>query len=171
MFEETFRKNDSALLREAEYYFHQAYQFQMSGRIHEAIEHYKRSIEIFPTSEAHTFLGWALSFEGDIEGAISECETAISIDPDFGNPYNDIGAYLMNLQRFDEAAQWFERAKEAKRYEARHYPYFNLGRIKEKQGDWLGASNEYKKALELYPEYESAKESLHRVNSLLSRRN
>jgi tetratricopeptide (TPR) repeat protein len=171
MFEETFRKNDSALLREAEYYFHQAYQFQMSGHIKDAIEYYRKSIEIFPTSEAHTFLGWALSFEGDYQAAIAECETAIALDPDFGNPYNDIGAYLMNLKRFDEAVQWFERAKAAIRYEARHYPYFNLGRIKERQGDWLSAQAEYGKALELYPEYESAKESLHRVNSLLNRRN
>lgn len=158
-------------MREAEYHFHLGYQFQMSGHLHEAIGHYRKSIDIIPTSEAHTFLGWALSFEGDLHGAIAECETAISIDPEFGNPYNDIGVYLMELHQLDEAVIWFERAKEAKRYEARHYPYFNLGRIREKQGDWLAAQAEYSKALELYPEYESAKESLHRVKSLLQRRN
>lgn len=143
----------------------------MNGKIREAIKEYKKSIEMFPTSEAHTFLGWALSFDGKLKAAIAECETAIALDPDFGNPYNDIGAYLMSLQQFDEAVMWFERAKEAKRYEARHYPYFNLGRIRERQGDWIAAEIEYNKALELYPEYEAAKESLHRVHSLMQRRN
>lgn len=171
MFDETFRKNDSAFLREAEYHFHRAYQFHMSGHLSEAIEHYHKSIELFPTSEAHTFLGWAFSFEGNLRAAIDECEKAILLDPDFGNPYNDIGAYLIELGQLYDAVAWFERAKEAKRYEARHYPYFNLGRIRERQGDWMAAASEYEKAVELYPDYESAKESLYRVQCLLKRRN
>ena len=51
------------------------------------------------------------------------------MDPDFGNPYNDIGAYLIELGREEEAVTWLERAKTAARYEPRHYPYFNLARI------------------------------------------
>jgi hypothetical protein len=35
---------------------------------------------------------------------------AIQVDPDFGNPYNDIGAYLINLGRHDEAMAWLEQA-------------------------------------------------------------
>jgi len=31
------------------------------------------------------------------------CKLAIGLDPDFGNPYNDIGAYLIELGQFDEA--------------------------------------------------------------------
>ena len=116
-------------------------------------------------------MGWALSFHGDYNAAIAECEEAIAVDPDFGNPYNDIGAYMISLQRYEEAIPWLEKAKEAKRYEARHYPYFNLGRIKEMKGDWFEAMKEYETALELYPPYEMAKESLHRVKTLLARRN
>ncbi len=171
MFEETFRKNDDALLKEAEYYFEQAYQKQVSGKIQAAISDYRKSIEIFPTAEAHTFLGWALSIDGDYEAAIGECEEAIAVDPDFGNPYNDIGAYLISLERHQEAIPWLEKAKQARRYEARHYPYFNLGRIRELQGDWFQAVKEYETAVELYPQYEMAKESLHRVKILLARRN
>ncbi len=171
MFEDTFRKHDSALLREAEYHFNEGYKFQMAGRIPEAIEAYRRSILVYPTSEAHTFLGWAFSLDGNMAEAIAQCETAIALDPDFGNPYNDIGAYLMSMKRYDEAKPWFERAKEALRYEARHYPYFNLGRIREQEGVWLGAMAEYEKASAICPEYESAKESLYRVQTLLKRRN
>src|ERR1039458_5778058 len=85
-------KGDDALLKErAQEFLQRAYRLQMSGHLSEAIENYKKSIEVLPTSEAHTFLGWAYSFMGDYDSAIAECQKAIEIDPDFGNPYNDIG--------------------------------------------------------------------------------
>ena len=48
--------------------------------------------------------------------------------PDFGNPYNDIGAYMIELGQFDEAIPWLQQAIEAPRYEPRHFPHYNLGR-------------------------------------------
>ena len=54
----------------------------------------KRSIEIPPTAEAHTYLGWTYSLQGKLDEATAECLRAIEIDPEFGNPYNDIGVYL-----------------------------------------------------------------------------
>ena len=62
----------------------------MRQELPEAIRLYRESLAVFPTAEAHTFLGWALSWQGDVDGAIRECERAIVVDPDFGNPYNDI---------------------------------------------------------------------------------
>src|SRR5688572_8170718 len=44
-------------------YFQQAYQAQMEGRLEEAEALYKKSIEIYPTAEAHTYLGWTYSFQ------------------------------------------------------------------------------------------------------------
>src|SRR5687767_10167818 len=74
----------------AQEYLQKAYRLQMSGHLQEAIENYKASIELHPTAEAHTFLGWAYSFLGEYDTAIEECKVAIGIDPEFGNPYNDI---------------------------------------------------------------------------------
>ena len=51
------------------------------------------------------------------------------VDQTFGNPYNDIGSYLVKKGEFDEAIEWLEKAKTAPRYEPRHFPYMNLGRI------------------------------------------
>ena len=76
-------------------YFRQAYALQMQGEYQKAIDLYTRSIEAYPTAEAYTFRGWSYSFLGNYERAIEECVQAIKVDPDFGNPYNDIGAYLM----------------------------------------------------------------------------
>ena len=108
--------------------FHQAYQAQMQGQLDRAAELYQGSIDLLPTAEAHTFLGWTYHFQGRVDDAIAECKRAIELDPDFGNPYNDIGAYLIDLERPDEAIPWLERAIRAPRYEPRHFAYFNLGR-------------------------------------------
>jgi Tfp pilus assembly protein PilF len=103
--------------------------FQMAGALDRAIELYTASVATFPTAEAHTFRGWAYSHQGRIDDAIAECHRAIDVDPSFGNPYNDIGSYLLRLGRHDEAIGWLERAKQAPRYEPRHFPYMNLARL------------------------------------------
>src|SRR5436190_95486 len=97
-----------------------AYQAQMEGDYDRAVELYQSSLELHPTAEAHTFLGWTYHFQGRIDEAIAECKRAIELDPDFGNPYNDIGAYLIEQNRFDEAIPWLERATEAFRYPQFH---------------------------------------------------
>ena len=91
---------------------------------------------------------------------IGESKKAIEVDPDLGNPYNDIGAYLIEIRHIDEAITWLEKAKVAKRDKARHYPYHYLGRIYERLGEWGKAMEEYKGALRVLPEFEAAKQSL-----------
>jgi Tfp pilus assembly protein PilF len=124
----------------------------LAGRIGDAIELYTQSIEICPTAEAHTFRGWAYSFQGATDEAIKECKRAIDVDPTFGNPYNDIGSYLISLDRAEEAIEWFEEAKKAPRYEPRHFPYMNLGRVYVQMGMLLRALEQFEGALELCPD-------------------
>src|SRR5579872_1535782 len=102
---------------QAQQRFHEAFAAQMKGDYDRAVELYKGSLALNPTAEAHTFLGWTYHFQGKIEEAIAECKLAIEVDPDFGNPYNDIGVYLMDLGRHDEAIHWLEQAIKAKRYD------------------------------------------------------
>ncbi len=153
---------------EAKEFFHQAYDYQMKGDLEKAVELYSRSIELHPTAEAHTFLGWTYSFMGRIDDAIAECHLAIEVDPDFGNPYNDIGAYLIQKGELDSAVPWLERAIRAPRYEARCYPHMNLGRIWEKKRRLFEAVNEFRHALEEAPEYKDAYRALKRVESILN---
>lgn len=148
--------------------FHDGYDLQAHGLWAEAIACYRQSIALHPTAEAHTFLGWVFSFLKLYEEAIAQCQRAIEVDPDFGNPYNDIGAYLVELNRPDEAIPWFERALAAPRYEARCYPYYNLGRVYEKQGNWLRAIDYYRRAVRENPAYELARTNLHMLQARLN---
>ncbi len=123
----------------------------MSGDVDGAIDLFTRSLKVTPTAEGYTFRGWAFSFQGRLEEAIEECRKAIATDPTFGNPYNDIGCYLLQRGRADEALPWFEKAKAAERYEPRHFPYLNAGRILAERGDVAEALQEFERALELHP--------------------
>lgn len=122
------------------------------GDIHEAITLFKKSLEFSITPEAYTYWGWMLSFTGQLDQAIEMCKKAIEIDPDFGNPYNDIGTYHMKKGELESAVPWLERAKEAKRYEPRQFPFLNLGRIYLSQGMFLKALVEFEQALQYDPE-------------------
>ena len=153
-------KEDREAVQLANELFRRAYECQMSGRLDEAINLYKESIDLYPTAEAHTFLGWTYSFQGKLDEAIQECKNAIEIDPEFGNPYNDIGAYLIEKEQYDHAIPWLKKAIEAKRYESYHFPHYNLGRVYLAQGMMRWAQGEFEKALALAPDYGLAVDAL-----------
>ena len=157
--------NEQEQQRQARDHFQQAYDRQMKGELDEAIALYRRSIEIWPTAEAHTFLGWTYSFQHKYQEAIEECLRAIEVDSTFGNPYNDIGAYLIELGRWDEAIPWFEKALKASRYESYFFPHFNMGRVYEYQRQWKKAEECYRNALELNPQYRLAMTALRRLQA------
>jgi tetratricopeptide (TPR) repeat protein len=153
---------------EATKLWQEAYGYQMKGELDRAIELYQRSIEVYPTAEGHTFLGWTMSFQGRLEEATRECLRAIEIDPEFGNPYNDIGVYLMQQDKLDEAIPWLEQAKQATRYEPRQFPFMNLGRIYLQQRRWWEALRELEGAVRLAPGDVRAAKMLHRLRARLN---
>ena len=148
--------------------FEKGYELQMKGRLQEAIRLYKLSIKADPSAEAYTFLGWTYSFMRRYLDAIEQCRKAIDVDPSFGNPYNDIGAYLIELGKWDEAIPWFERAIAASRYEPRHFPHFNLSRVYVQQWDYEKAILHLRKALEFQPDYPSARKELRKLIARLN---
>ena len=85
--------------------------------------------------------------------AIALCKQAIEVDPTFGNPYNDIGAYLIELRQWEEAIPWLEEATTAPRYETPEFAYLNLGRVYEHLGDLYQAYAYYRRALSAAPLY------------------
>jgi Tfp pilus assembly protein PilF len=132
---------------EAGYVLHQL------GEYERAVEAYRASIADRPTAEAHTFLGWSLSYLGRIDEAIVQCKIAIQLDPDFGNPYNDIGVYLLERGQMAEAIPWLEKAIASKRYCCYQFPHANLGRILLMQGRVEDARRAFQRALEYDPHY------------------
>lgn len=145
----------------------EAQDFHVKGITAKAIPIYAKSIRVKPTAEAHAFLGWAYSAHHRYDLAIQECLTAIKIDPDFGNSYNDIGSYYVSQGRLDESIEWFEKAKLATRYESRHFPYMNLGRVFAAKGMNWRAIREFEGALAIEPTEASCLVALKRLRASL----
>jgi len=156
---EPSRRGEGTSLRNyARKAFHMGYMYQSMGHLEDSDDLYRASINLYPSAEAHTFLGWRLSFDGRYEEAIDECKTAIGLDPTLGNPYNDIGAYLIELGRLDEAVDWLQKALNSDRYCCYCYSHCNLGRVYLLKGMGQLAKKEFDRALELNPGYELARE-------------
>lgn len=166
--EEFLTEEQAAAKREALRYFQEAYEAQMRGDLDEAAALYTQSVEAYPTAEAHTFLGWTYSFMSRTDEAIEECHRATEVDPDFGNPYNDIGAYLIEQGNLYSAIPWLRRAMTAPRYESYFYPHFNLGRVYEAQGRAYDALREYKAAIDMNPKYLLAIQAFRKLQAKLN---
>lgn len=148
--------------------FVRGYRAQMGGEIPAALKLYRASIAAHPTAEAWTFLGWAFSFAKELDKAIACCLRAIRIDAGFGNPYNDIGAYLMAQGMEEEALSWFERAVEAPRYSPRQFAHCNAGIALERRGRIEDARAEFRAALDYEPDYALALAHKRRLDGLFN---
>jgi tetratricopeptide (TPR) repeat protein len=155
-------------LQNAEKFLVMGHDFQTSGFYRDAAHYYRKSIKMYPTAEAYTYLAWVHSFTGDFAQAIEYCKVAISLDPDFGNAYNDIGAYMLELGDVDQAIPYLARAAKTRRYDKPHFAHYNLGRAWERKRDFSKAMVEYKRALDLSPEYEPAKMSYFKLVRLMN---
>lgn len=130
----------------------QGLEYFSNGEIVPATKCFEKSIELEATPEGFTYWGWMMSFNGKLDEAIEMCKKAIDMDPEFGNPYNDIGTYYMKKGELERAVPWLEKAKDCKRYEPRQFPFLNLGRIYLSQGMFLKALREFEGALQYDPE-------------------
>jgi tetratricopeptide (TPR) repeat protein len=150
----------------AEEIYNTGYLLGLLGWHHEAIQLFEKSLAIMPTAEAYTYLGWTYSHMGDHQRAIEEAQKAIRIDPDYGNPYNDIGVYLIEQDKEDEAIPYLEKAMRVKRYCCYQFPHFNLGRIYLKKKMYEKAREKFKESLAIDPGYLPAHEGLETLKAL-----
>jgi tetratricopeptide (TPR) repeat protein len=144
--------------------YNTGYLMSLLGHHEQAIRLFQESLKIQPSAEAYTYLGWTYSHMGDYQRAIDEAEKAILVDPDFGNPYNDIGVYLMKLEKEDEAIPYLKKAMNAQRYCCYQFPHYNLGMIYLQKQMVDKAREEFKKSLAIDPDYFPASEALKLLN-------
>lgn len=106
-----------------------ANRYLAKGEIADAKLAFERSLAVWPTAEAHVGLGQTYGMTQRPDEAIASCKKAIEVDPAFGQAYNDIGVYLIESNRWQEAIPWLEKAVKVNRDDASELPLFNLGRV------------------------------------------
>lgn len=121
-----------------------------SGKAEEAIEHFKRSLEMKPNShQIHNNLGNALEKVGRSEEAIGHYRRALRLKPNFAVGHFNLAAALARKGKRKDAI--FEY-REALRFEPDYVEALsNLGFALAEQGKFGEAIEYYKKALEVEP--------------------
>jgi|TARA_R100001143_G_scaffold57544_1_gene54864 tetratricopeptide (TPR) repeat protein len=116
-----------------------------------------------PSNRAATFTnrGVLQMRAGLYEKALSDYATAKRIRPDTGETYLNEGAALIFLERYDEALQSLDQAI-ALGSKDLHAAYYNRALAKEKLNDVEGAYYDFRRALELKPDWDLAEWQLSR---------
>ena len=117
-----------------------------------ATEHLGEAFRLAPTAESATFVGWALNEMDDAWGALGWCRKAIETDERLGNPWNDIGAILLQMEQPTAAIPWLAAATRSQRYDAPGHPWSNLARAHEALGNKMAAFDAARTALEHSPD-------------------
>jgi tetratricopeptide (TPR) repeat protein len=129
------------------------------GQTNEAIDRYRKSLEIKPDNEgALTNLASGLFKIGQTDEAIAYFEKALQINPKLAEAHNNFGHLLFQTGRTDEAFVHYMKALELKP----NYPeaHNNLGILLEKNGRIDEAIDHYKKALAINPDVAEVQNNL-----------
>lgn len=126
-----------------------------SGRLDEAIGHYRASLRLNPDSApTHYNLAFVLSASGMRDEAIAQLEDAVRLDPGYGQAHNNLGALLQLAGRPDQALEHYQRAVALRpdNVEARA----NLGQLLSIEGRVAEAAGQFREALALKADHPQA---------------
>ena len=136
------------------------------GRIEEAIEYFRKSIELEPDypdahgnlAEALNSLGLAVMSRGNLNEAIRYYRKALTISPDYAGPHYNLAIALRTLGKADEAMHHYREALRIKPDYAEAHN--NLANILAETGNLEEATAHYRSALEAQPDYTEARANL-----------
>lgn len=117
----------------------------------EALNSFIKASKIKLTAQSLNLVAWAYGLIGNLSEAKKYCLEAIKLDPDFGDPYNDMGSYLLIEGNLKECMKWFQSAKKAKYYLHREFPYINTGKAYLLQKNHEAALKEFSAAQKFVP--------------------
>jgi tetratricopeptide (TPR) repeat protein len=128
-----------------------------------AIEYYSSAISIRPSSiEAHYNLAMFMQENGRLDDAITEYNTILAIDSSWQIAhYNSGYLYLIYSDEYDKAVHHFTKAI---RFEPSYVQaYYNRGLAYEQMGNKELAIADYRKTLELDPDFTAAREAINKL--------
>jgi tetratricopeptide (TPR) repeat protein len=100
------------------------------------------------------------------DDAITDMDAGIALLPDSGDAYVDRGAVLIALGRYDEALAALNKGLTLTPRRPQ-VAYYDRAILLEKTGDIRGAYDDYKKALDLEPDFKPAAEELKRFKVVI----
>jgi adenylate cyclase len=109
-------------------------------------------VKAYPQDErAHTLLGGFYFGRQEWQAAIDEYHKATAINPEFSQPYNQLGYALRFLEKYDEAEQAFKNY--VKLIPGEPNPYDSYAELLMKRGRFTDSIAQYRKALAHNPNF------------------
>lgn len=132
-----------------------------------AIDYFNNALDVRPNDKDALYARGMFEQEHEmLNEAMKTYTQAIKAHPDFREAYYNMGyLHMFYLKLYSEALQYFDQAIQAdpKYYQA----YYNRGYSFELMGDINNAAIDYKKALQIQPDYTLAAQGLERVGGSL----
>ncbi|HBZ69865.1 MAG TPA: hypothetical protein DEP35_09075 [Deltaproteobacteria bacterium] len=136
-------------------YYNLGNAFLSQERPKEAIESYRRAIEISPPHpEALIGIGSALLLEGKLEDAVTTYRQALRVDPNLPEAHHALAVALHRAGKLDEALMQYQKAIDLKPDFA--VAYEDLGDLLFGIGNMDDAIAQYRRAIDLAPGMASA---------------
>jgi len=142
-----FRREDKYLK-----FFEQAQKLVAAKKMQEALPVIRDAKRFKETPMIITLEAWCQFALGKPQIAQSLCLRAIELDAEYGPAYNDLGSYLLEEDKLDDALKFFAKAKHASFFPQREYPYINCGRVYLKRQNYVLAYEEFLNASILSPD-------------------
>lgn len=134
--------------------FQQALNCHKVGRLHEAADLCRGILHAEPRhADAAFLLGVIAHQTGDYVSAVEHIQRAVALAPNEGRYHGGLGLAQMRLRRTDQAEESLRRAVALDESAEAHN---NLGNFLKDQKRIIEATDEYRQALELNPQYANA---------------
>ncbi|MCG9876449.1 MAG: hypothetical protein MH321_16870 [Leptospiraceae bacterium] len=93
-------------------------------------EYYFRSyLEDEESSEAFFYLGLIATQKNHLEDALEFYYKSVTINPEYGNPCNEIGIILLRMGKDKDAVFWLKKSIRCMQNDAPHISFFNLATL------------------------------------------
>jgi tetratricopeptide (TPR) repeat protein len=124
----------------------------VNARIMEQRDYYQKLVAAYPEDErAHNLLGNHYFGQQEWQNAIDSYKKAIAINPDFSQPYNQMGYAYRFLENYEDAEKAFKNYVELIPDDPN--PYDSYAELLMKTGKFEESIVQYKKALEVNPNF------------------
>ena len=129
------------------------------GRVNEAYQMYRRSLQIKPDyATAHYNLGYTLAKNDHFKEGLVHLNESLRLEPNNKDTLNDIGVVMVMQGRLNEAVDHFKEVLRLNPTYSRAHN--NLGIALGRQNNLTEAIYHYQEALRLYPDYAEAHNNL-----------
>ena len=139
------------------------------ARYAEARSAYERALALTPEDErapVYRLLGQLHEARSELREAERYYRDAIALAPDHPSAYVFLGAMLALNGRLEEAEGIHRRGSECSDGPTDE-AFYNLGLVQRARRDYFGALASFRRAVELDPDYEEAREAIRDVEALL----